>query len=160
MGNRGPRPQPAVVAKEKGVYQPVRHEDQISEAGEKMDWVYNQLPPPPPPELNELAKDVWDSQLREAQKVFGYIGFIDLKLFAEYCYVCADMESLKDQCVERMYEDDNGVRRVNPLYQELNKLRKDFLRLSQEFGFSPSARTRVKLEQRNEKPKDKYGGGI
>jgi phage terminase small subunit len=48
------------------------------------------------------------------------------------------------------------VVRVNPLYVELNKLRKDFMRLSAEFGFTPSSRTRITLEQKEETVVDKY----
>lgn len=159
MGNRGPKPQPKAIAVSKGLYRPSRHEDQIADAGVKMDWVYKTLPSAPE-YLDDYAKEVWKQQLSEAQKVFGYIGFIDLRLFAEYCYVAAEMETLKNESVERIYTDDNGVRRLNPMYLELNKLRKDFLRLSQEFGFSPSSRTRIKLEnpQEQEKKEDSYRG--
>ena len=158
MGDRGPKPQPEAIAKMKGLYRPSRHKDHIAAEGKSLEWVHNVIPSPPE-DLSEFAKKVWTTQLAEAQKVFGYIGFIDLLLFTEYCYLVGEMEFLKNETFgQRTYTDDNGVKRINPLWSELNKLRKDFMRISQEFGFGPSSRTRVKLEQsvEIEKKKDEY----
>jgi P27 family predicted phage terminase small subunit len=96
----------------------------------------------------------------QSQKLYGYISFIDLTLFKEYCYVYSELEWLKENTKGRFYLDDKGMKRIDPLYMELNKLRKDFLRLSQEFGFSPSARTRIQLQQKPEEDKDIYSDGI
>ena len=156
MGKRGPTPQPKAIAEQKGLYRPSRHEDQIAEIN-SLRWVYNELPMPPD-DLGPVASEVWTSILADAQKIKGYISTIDLRLFKEYCYLYGEMEFLKGETDGvRTYKDDNGVVRVNPLYTELNKIRKDFIRLSQEFGFSPSARTRIKLaSEREEEIEDSY----
>ena len=156
MGKRGIKPQPAAIAKQKGVYQPVRHKDKVADTTSKLQWVNNGFPMPPE-HLNEAAQEVWMQQLSEAQKLYGYISFLDLKVFAEYCYVCSEMDYLKEQSFERVTTDDKGVVRINPLYTELNKRRKDFMRLSNEFGFTPSSRSGVDLQPNNEtKKEDKY----
>lgn len=159
MGSRGPKPQPKAIAKKKGVYQPVRHDDKIADAGQSLQWVHN-IVPTPPDDLGDVAQRIWTAQLMEAQKIYGYISFIDLTVFKEYCYVYGEMEHLKGITSDRYYKDENGVRRLDPLYLELNKIRKDFVRLSQLFGFDPSSRTRITLEQKNEIPQDPYSDGI
>ena len=151
MGKRGPQPQPIAVLKAKGTLNVTRTKDEIA-AVDTFDWVHNNLPSPPE-DLDYVAQQVWSDQLMQAQKLYGYISFIDLRLFKEYCYIYGEMEQLKVQSIDRYYEDENGVRRIDPLYQELNKLRKDFMRLSQEFGFSPSSRTRISLKQKPEEEK-------
>lgn len=158
MGKRGILPQPKAIAVQKGYYRPSKHSDEIADAN-SLDFVHEQIPTPPE-DLNEQAKNIWNGQLMQAQKMYGYISYIDLSLFKEYCYVYAEMEWLKDNVKSRTYTDDKGTIRVDPLYTELNKLRKDFLRLSQEFGFSPSARTRIQLQQKPETNSDIYSDGI
>jgi P27 family predicted phage terminase small subunit len=121
--------------------------------------VHNTIPTPPD-DLTDKAKEIWNSQLMQAQKMYGYISFIDLPMFKEYCYVYGEMEWLKENTKGRKYTDEKGAIRIDPLYLELNKIRKEFIRLSQEFGFSPSARTRIQLEQKPETTTDIYSDGI
>lgn len=155
MGSRGPKPEPKAIAQQKGYYRPSRHGDEIADKN-TLRWVHNELPMPPE-DLGERAKEVWMSLLSDAQRIKGYISTIDLPMFKEYCYVVGEMEYLKTQSISRTYTDANGVIRVDPLYNELNKMRKDFIRLSQEFGLSPSARTRISLKQADDiKKEDDY----
>ena len=158
MGKRGPSPQPIAVLKAKGTINVTRANDQIADEN-KLDWVHDTVPTPPD-DLTDKAKEIWTSQLMQAQKMWGYISFIDLSMFKEYCYVYGEMEWLKDNTKNRTYTDDKGTIRLDPLYMELNKIRKEFIRLSQEFGFSPSARTRIQLEQKPETTTDIYSDGI
>ena len=156
MGSRGPKAQPTALLKAKGTGNITRmKEDAITNQGKELEWVHNGIPDAPD-YLNDGARQVWNQQLWEAQKLFGYISFIDLKVFSEYCYVCSEMDYLKEHSQQRTTTDENGVVRVNPLYVELNKLRKDFMRLSGEFGFTPSSRTRITLQQKDETVVDKY----
>ena len=46
---------------------------------------------------------------------------------------------------------ENGVRRVHPLYSEMQKLRKDFTTLGNVFGFSPLSRAKLKLTRLSNK---------
>ena len=158
MGSRGPVPPPKAVTIKKGYYQPSRHNDQIADAN-ALDWVHDTIPTPPE-DLSDKAKEVWTSQLMQSHKIYGYISYIDLSLFKEYCYVAGEMEWLKENVKSRTYMDDKGTIKIDPLYNELNKIRKDYLRLCQEFGFSPSARTRITLQSKPETSTDIYSDGI
>ena len=158
MGQRGPTPPPKAVTIKKGYYQPSRHDDQIADAN-ALDWVHDTIPTPPE-DLSDKAKEVWTSQLMQSHKIYGYISYIDLSLFKEYCYVAGEMEWLKENVKSRTYTDDKGTIKIDPLYNELNKIRKDYLRLCQEFGFSPSARTRIQLQSKPENNTDIYSDGI
>ena len=158
MGRKGPTPQPIAVLKAKGTINVTRANDPIADTN-ALQWVHNEVPSPPE-DLNDVAKKMWTQQLMQSQKLYGYISFIDLTLFKEYCYVYSELEWLKENTKGRFYLDDKGAKKIDPLYMELNKLRKDFLRLSQEFGFSPSARTRIQLQQKPEEDKDIYSEGI
>ena len=158
MGTRGPSPQPIAVLKAKGTINVTRANDQIADAN-ALDWVHQNIPTPPD-DLNDVAKNIWTQQLMQSQKLYGYISYIDLSLFKEYCYVYGEMEWLKANTKGRTYTDDKGAVKIDPLYNELNKIRKDFLRLSQEFGFSPSARTRITLQSKPETSTDIYSDGI
>jgi len=158
MGTRGPSPQPIAVLKAKGTINVTRANDQIADAN-ALDWVHDTIPTPPE-DLSDKAKEVWTSQLMQSHKIYGYISYIDLSLFKEYCYVAGEMEWLKENVKSRTYTDDKGTIKIDPLYNELNKIRKDYLRLCQEFGFSPSARTRIQLQSKPETNTDIYSDGI
>jgi P27 family predicted phage terminase small subunit len=145
MGKRGPVKQPTAIIKAKGYFQPSRHTDELAE-NNKLRFVYNELPEPPN-KLKKFGKDKWTAVLSEMSRVNGYVSWLDLGLLEEYCYVCQEMNELKELARDRTYLDRSGNVKINPLYQELNKLRKDYIRLAQEFGLSPSARTRVTLNQ-------------
>ena len=149
MGKRGPTPMPTVIAKQKGNYRPSRHGDVVAKV-DAIDFVYSNIPHPPA-HLNNYAASIWNQQLMQAYKVYGYISFLDLKLFEQYCEVYGEIETIKYQNISRTFVDKSGNIRINPLYKELNMLRRDFQRLSAEFGFSPSARTRVPLQQQDNK---------
>jgi len=154
MGKRGPVAQPKAMILQKGYYRPSRNSDDL-ENTEKLDFVYDGIPSPPD-RMSDLGCEIWNSMLMQASKMYGYISFIDLKLFEEYCECWGELQELNNKCRGNaiMYEDRNGVKRINPIYKERDDKRKLFIRLSQEFGFSPSARTRIKLEQKKEEIKE------
>lgn len=160
MGTRGPKNQPVAVLKAKGTLNVTRTKDVIADAN-AYQWVYENDFPMPPEHLVPDAQAIWTKMLMQAAKLYGYISYIDLSMFEEYCYVYAEMEFLKNETRgQRTYADENGVMRINPLYLELNKIRKDWVRLSQLFGFDPSSRTRINLEQKAIEVTDKWVGGI
>ena len=155
MGRRGPKSQPAAIAKQKGYYRESRHGDELAKQSEGLEFVYNGIPTAPAT-LSEDGANLWNYQLMNAQKIYGYISFLDLKLFETYCYVYQEMEALKKESITRSYTDANGVIRLNPLYKQLTAYIKDFTRLSQLFGFDPSSRSNIKLEQKKEDIKDEF----
>lgn len=148
MGERGKPPQPTALVKQKGYYRKDRHEDSIADSG-ALQFVYKNIPTPPE-HFDDLAVEVWNSTLAQASQLYGYISFIDLAMFSEYCECYSELQDLNNKCRGNslIYEDDNGVKRTNPLYKERDDKRKMLIQLSREFGFTPSARSRLALVQK------------
>lgn len=158
MGKRGPKPQPSAIAKSKGYYRPHKHDTDMIANNEALGFVHDVILDPPP-HLPEDAAKIWTAQLSEASKVFGYISFIDLKLFEEYCNSYATMMELRNS--PKVTVNDKGNMSIHPEYKIFINARDTWIKLSAEFGFSPSARTRVTLQQRQEQEKlDEFDEGI
>jgi len=155
MGKRGPKPQPLEILKKKDYYRPSRHDDQIAKSKSGLDYVHNGLPLPPE-RFDNGASDIWNSTLGQAQKVVGYISFIDLPLFEQYCEVYSELTELNKLCADTnmYYTDDKGNIKQHPVFKDRKEKREMFKKLSVEFGFSPSSRTRVALEQPKEVVKE------
>lgn len=161
MGRRGPAPLPTAVVKQRGYYQPSEHKDDLADSG-KLDWVHNNIPSHPE-HFSEYASNAWTQILMQANRLKGYISYIDLTLLEQYCECYGELRELTDLCrgSKYYYEDNNGVKRINPIYQEKDKKRKVLVSIGREFGFSPSARSRLLLSMQPEKQKeDKYEDGL
>ena len=154
---KGRKPIPKEIAKLRGYFRPSRHKDQLAVSG--IDFVYNSIPDAPSG-MSKYAAKIWNEQLSQASKIDGYLAEIDLPLFEIYCNTYADLMEVKDILRKEpmQYTDANGVVRINPLYNVQKTLSKDFANLSSEFGFSPSARTKIKLQpiKQPEQPFDDY----
>ena len=123
-----------------------------------LDWVRSDTTPEAPEDLTDAAKEVWNYQLSQAANLEGYISAIDLTLFKEYCYLYGEMREVEELIPNRLIIE-KGVRRVHPLYSEMQKLRKDFITMGNLFGFSPISRAKLKLSKVRES-KDPYADGI
>ena len=141
--NEGRKRTPKAIAKQKGYYRPSRHSDAIADI-KGLDWLEQDHIPEAPTDLTEEAKRLWNYQLTQAANLEGYISAIDLRLFKVYCYLYVELREIEELIPNRLIIE-NGVRRVNPLYSEMQKLRKDFTTLSNVFGFSPLSRAKLKL---------------
>ena len=155
--NEGRKRTPKAIAKQKGYYRPSRHSDAIADIS-GLDWVRSDTTPEAPEDLTDAAKEVWNYQLSQAANLEGYISAIDLRLFKEYCYLYGELRELEELIPNRLIIE-NGVRRVHPLYSEMQKLRKDFTTLGNVFGFSPLGRAKAKLT-RLSRVEDPYADGI
>ena len=146
MGLRGPALEPTALKKRRGYYRPSRHGDEVLEA-KVLDFVHKEFPLAPD-SLDSYAKDIWVSTLSQASKLYGYISFIDLKLFEQYCEVYSELMILNEKCksTEMYYMDKHGKIVVHPIFRERKEKRKMFIKITAEFGFSPSSRTRIALK--------------
>lgn len=146
--------QPAALAKLKGTYQKCRHEDQIADSL-ALDFIHETIPLPPA-KLPEQAKKYWITQLNEAAKVYGYVGKVDLNVFEQLCKVYAEMIEMEEEVKgkTKIMKGKNGQPIVNPYYVLLSQTRDTYLKLCREFGFTPSSRTRIRLEQQKEEIKE------
>lgn len=143
MGKRGPTPQPKALAVAKGVYQPVRHEDQIGADG--LEFITSI--PEPISEFNEIGARIWHGVCSRALNIKGWIAYTDLPLLESYCFNVQKMYELRE--VPWVEETEQG-RRVSAEYQIYRDSEKMAKAVGDLFGLNPSARTRIKLE----KPED------
>jgi len=161
MAKRGKKQLPTAIVKQRGFYKPSRHKDHIGE-NNAIEFVHNGIPTAPE-HFDDKAVEIWQTILMQAQNVKGYISFLDLPLFEQYCECYSELHYLNNLCRgnKYYYEDDKGVKRINPLYQEKDKKRKTLISLAREFGFTPSSRTGLKLTQETKKEKfDEFEEGL
>ena len=144
----GPKPQPKAVAKAKGLYRPSRHDNVITDSM-KLTFVEDEFPLPPE-DLNEVECKYWTAAIGEAAKVSGWIGHVDLFMFKRWCVNCALLDELDEECRSAPKIEINaaGNRVQNPVFKMRETTEKTFIKLCSEFGFSPSSRTSIKLEQK------------
>ncbi len=155
MGLRGPKQKPIAIIKKRDYYRPSVHRDDIVESKAALEFVHNGFPTPPE-HFDDDAKDIWTTTLAQASKLYGYISFIDLKIFEEYCECYSELKELTKQCKTKKrvyYKDNRGNMKPHPIFKARDDKRQLFMKLSGEFGFTPSSRTRVVLQKPKDLPK-------
>ncbi len=153
MGLRGPKKQPTAIIKGRDYYRPSVHKDEIADQKNALDFVHNKFPTPPE-YFDEAAKDIWTTTLLQASKLYGYISFIDIKMFEQYCECYSELKHLTEQCKKRKkvyYKDKAGNMKIHPNFKARDDKRALFMRLAGEFGLTPSARTKITLTQQSDK---------
>jgi P27 family predicted phage terminase small subunit len=100
-----------------------------------------------PAHLTEVARAEWRRITPELYRL-GLLTVIDRSFLAGYCESWADWieaeKHLKDE--GKVLETDKGYKYINPWVTEKNKALEKMHKFGVEFGFSPSSRTRIKLE--------------
>ena len=156
MGGKGPTKQPTAIVKAKGYYRPSRYKDDVADSG-ALSFVYNEIPEPTE-RLNEVAKIIWVQDLTLANKVFGYISHLDLRVFEQYCITCSELYQLQQENIKGTFINDKGNITLNPMYKILEDKKKEYLMFCREFGFTPSSRSKITLDQAQPKvEEDNYG---
>lgn len=145
--------QPKAIAQMKGTYQPVRYEGTV--ANEEVQFV-NTIPEPPMILTSEHARQYWYSVLSEAQHIYGWIAKIDLGMFTNLCVTYGMLCEAQIKVQECQYngfvdEDEKGKTSVSAVLKSYIALSDQFLKLSKEFGITPSARGTMKLAQKPSK---------
>jgi P27 family predicted phage terminase small subunit len=107
-----------------------------------------QFPPGAPgcPEwLSPEAKAEWKRVCADLE-ASGVLCRVDRAMLTAYCEAWAEFHEAEKEVQEsgRTYETVTGQRKVSPWVQVKNAASARLERLSQQFGFSPSARARVK----------------
>ena len=152
MGKRGFQPQPAEMAKAKGLYRPSRH-------GNLLDMPKHEIltaVPKPPEVLNEHGSKFWFDMLTQLLKVKGLIQIPDLPTFQmmaykyQVWYECAEILKTESKWII----DDKGNTKENPIINTMEKAEKIFISLAREFGCTPSARNTLKVAKEDEEKED------
>jgi P27 family predicted phage terminase small subunit len=126
--------------------------------------------PSPPAFLADEAKVEWGRVSEELYRI-GVLTDIDRAALAAYCQAYARWAAA-EKAINAMAAADlvagglltstsNGNKIQNPLVGIANKAAADMVRYAAEFGMTPSARSRIKAEGRDEKddPAAQYFGG-
>ena len=149
MGQRGPRPTPTAILKLRGSTL-VTPEREASE-------VHGPAGTPDRPEwLDDQAKAAWD-ELAPLLEGMGVLTRIDGNALARYCRLWSRWRKMEAFIEEKgeMYPlrtEDGGVKCFQqwPQVAIANKLAQQLTRLEQEFGLTPSARTRIHIDRPGE----------
>lgn len=139
MGRRGPPPLPTVVKKLRGTYR--RHRA----AGEPAP-----VPgmPEPPAWLPKAARAEWD-RIAPMLASRGLLEQIDTAALVGYCTAWSDLEESMRILAEEgtTCVDARGGLSSHPELRRMESARESLRKFAQEFGLSPSARTRVRVQQ-------------
>ncbi len=158
MGKRGITPQPTAIVKQKGYYRPGTHgnSDQLP-----MAYVTKKDIPTPPEGMSKDAINIWNSLIYSMAGVPGWLAKTELMGFEDLCECYAECKRLKCKWMSSKHKDtvidsrDNV--RPNPTYQLWMKLESHKLKLSKEYGLTPSARAGIKYGDVVETKEDNYG---
>jgi len=143
MGRRGPTPTPTEILKRRGSREvPKRSREPKPEQGA----------PSCPAWLDKDAKSVW-RQLAKQLSALGVLTKVDGNALARYCRLFVRWKQC-DAFVRKYGESyPTGYKDGKPTsFQQfpevgiINKLGPQLLRLEQEFGLTPAARTRIEVD--------------
>ncbi|MBD2704179.1 phage terminase small subunit P27 family [Spirosoma sp. BT702] len=102
--------------------------------------------PTPPEWLTDYAKDEWYTQTAELEAL-RILSTMDLSMLAMYCQQVGifrqAQEEMKREGNELVVTTPNGALQPNPLLGIANKAADLALKIAGQFGFTPSARTRI-----------------
>lgn len=120
--------------------------------------------PSPPPELSVRGKKTWRKMAKELHGL-GLLTNVDLHALQNYCQCHDEMitaqallidYNIKNPTTPNLTISNSGMMRSHPYVNQIKEARAQMLKFAQEFGLTPSARTRVSAP---EKPKDDDGWG-
>ena len=145
MGRRGPPPEPTALKVLKG--NPGRRPLNDCEPRSKLER------PRCPTWLDKEAKSVWKKIVPKLEAM-GVLTEIDGQALTRYCTAWAQwkrsIEFIQKRGDTFAIKDDKGEIRYLQQYPQVsiaNKLATQLTRLEQEFGMTPSARTRIRIER-------------
>ena len=132
MTKPGPRKKPAPIHKARGTFKPSRH------GGPALPVEIPDMPPDLPP----TAQAVWKVIVRELEEA-GIVSRIDrtaLALLCESVWLYKEaMDDIHENGISSLTDKGNKIQ--NPAVGVRNKAWAQIVKLCQEFGMTPSART-------------------
>ena len=153
MGKRGPRPTPSKILEARGSWRAG-----TNEAEPQPEQAINVKPPS---WLKAEARGFWIALVPELERL-GLLTKIDLAALSRYCTAWAQWREAEKFIAENGFvytiKDDKGKAKCVVQWPQVgiaNRLSAQLLRLEQEFGLTPSARTRVAANIQPDKPKQK-----
>jgi P27 family predicted phage terminase small subunit len=145
MGKRGPRKEPTIIKIAKG--NPGKRPLNKSEPKPPSDDIA------PPEWVTGVAREKWDNVVPKL-KAMGVMTNADVDTIARYCTMHEQFVKYLDQCRRGLdvlvIRDDAGkvkYMQSTPAATMLSKLAASMLRIEQEFGLTPSARSGLSATQ-------------
>jgi P27 family predicted phage terminase small subunit len=140
MGKRGPSPKPTPIRVLEG--NPSRRPINENEP-KPTDGI-----PPMPPHLDRRARVVWRQIVPELSRL-GLLTVVDGEALAAYCTAASMAYNARKVLKEKgmTFKTPSGYLQQRPEVSILNKAMHVIKAFAQEFGLTPSARTRLSTEQ-------------
>lgn len=146
IGKRGPKKQPAELAKLKGTFEARRYggTDDIGE------FIFLTTKPNPPERLGLNGAEMWNRIFDCIIHIANYISIQDCISLEQICYNYQIMNEAQDDL------DKNGItittvtqkgenKQVNPAFKVYNETYRNFLSGLREFGLTPSSRGSIQF---------------
>jgi len=146
MGARGPKPKPSALKKKQGTFQKSRAPENEFEP-EPIKVL-----PKPPLFLNKYSKNIY-FEIGPILLEQGLLTNVDMDTFISYCiemgtyYECKVALKKEGQVIK----SKSGYMQPHPLVAICNASFNNAQKIAANFGFSPSARTRVGVAKQPEK---------
>ncbi|GAB3327849.1 phage terminase small subunit P27 family [Larkinella ripae] len=111
--------------------------------------------PQAPDWLSEFAKEEWYVVTSELEAL-GMLTKVDLFMLSNYCQQCGIIRQANEQMQndpdwsDLVIATPNGALQPNPLLGIINKASDIVLKIAGQFGFTPSARTRIGVQKKIE----------
>jgi P27 family predicted phage terminase small subunit len=144
MGRRGPAPKPNQLRLIEGT-------DSKGRSGRVVDRTREPVAPTgalaPPYEMSDEAQHVWDVTVRDLSAM-GLASPADARMLAVYCEACVTHQKATELLnkTSMIVRGDKSLVISKALLIQ-REAANQILRFSQEFGLTPSARTRVEVTQ-------------
>lgn len=143
MGKRGPSPKPTPIRVLEGVpgHRPLNENEPKPANGT----------PPMPPHLDRRARVVWRQIVPELARL-GLLTIVDGEALAAYCTAASMAYECRKVLKEKgmTFKTPSGYLQQRPEVSILNKAMHVIKAFGQEFGLTPSARTRLATEEKQE----------
>lgn len=101
--------------------------------------------------LNDYAQDEWYIVTGELEAL-KMLSAMDIAMLASYCQQIAIIrianEQLKSEDYALVVDTPNGALQPNPLLGIINKATDVALKIAGQFGFTPAARTRIRVPEK------------
>ena len=149
---KGRKPLPTQVKKNRGTYQSCR--------GANNEMIPSRIDgiPKPPKILVKEAATLWNETVKELYELDMLHG-VDLPLLAAYCQEMATYFECSAYIQDNgiTYDDSYGNPHTRPEVVTQRNALDRALKLATQFGFTPSARTRIEAPVKKEEKDDLWG---
>jgi len=148
MGLRGTAPKPTAIKIREGTYR----KDRVAKGEMSPGRLANIPDVPEVIKDNSYAVDVWETATLELYNL-GMLYIVDTHLLIAYCISMGEYFAQKEvvEVEGKTYTTPTGTRKRTPEYEIMMENLLMANRLAGQFGFTPSARTRIGMPEKKDK---------